>query len=140
MNGDAGYSCCFDTRQEIGQHDMRILIEDCEKVMGEACQRIAIPRRISTVVRDIWEISQRMIDPRPKAVRGILDNRRFRAAYDFLCVRAAAGDADPALCQWWTAFQQGAPPPVTGPDEVADRPRRRRRRRPRRAAGSNRSE
>lgn len=110
------------------------------QVLDAACRSVVVPRRYQSDIREIWEMQPRFERRAGKRAQRLAGHPRFRAAYDFLCVRAAAGDADPALCQWWTAFQQGAPPPVTGPDEVADRPRRRRRRRPRRAAGSNRSE
>ncbi len=30
---------------------------------------------------------------------------RFRAAYDFLLLRAETSNADRALAEWWTAFQ-----------------------------------
>ena len=36
----------------------------------------------------------------------LLVHVRFRAAYDFLLLRAATGDADAALADWWTRFQQ----------------------------------
>jgi poly(A) polymerase len=35
----------------------------------------------------------------------ILQHPRFRAAYDFLLLRAQAGVADPELAQWWTDVQ-----------------------------------
>jgi poly(A) polymerase len=35
----------------------------------------------------------------------ILQHPRFRAAYDFLLLRAQVGVADPELAQWWTDIQ-----------------------------------
>jgi poly(A) polymerase len=35
----------------------------------------------------------------------LLGHPRFRAAYDFLLLRAETGEADPALAEWWTRFQ-----------------------------------
>jgi poly(A) polymerase len=69
-----------------------------------------------------------------------LEHRSFRAAYDFLLLRAASGEADPAVADWWTAFQEmsdeerlaavGAQPGGDrGPgSKPRKRPRRRRRR------------
>jgi poly(A) polymerase len=34
-----------------------------------------------------------------------MEHPRFRAAYDFLLVREAAGEIEPGLGQWWTDFQ-----------------------------------
>jgi len=39
----------------------------------------------------------------------LLEHPRFRAAYDFLLLRAAVGDADPALAEWWTHIQTVSP-------------------------------
>jgi poly(A) polymerase len=35
----------------------------------------------------------------------LVTHPRFRAAYDFLVLRAEAGEADTALADWWTHFQ-----------------------------------
>jgi poly(A) polymerase len=35
----------------------------------------------------------------------LLGHPRFRAAYDFFCLRAAAGEALQEDCQWWTDLQ-----------------------------------
>ena len=35
----------------------------------------------------------------------LLTHPKFRAAYDFLLLRAETGEADPALADWWTRFQ-----------------------------------
>jgi len=36
----------------------------------------------------------------------LLSHPRFRAAYDFLLLRAAAGAEDPELARWWTEIQE----------------------------------
>jgi poly(A) polymerase len=85
---------------------LQALIQLSEGVIAEQCQTIAIPRRISTVMREIWEISQRMIDPRPKMVKGMLESRRFRAAYDFLLLRELNGEVSADQTEWWTRIQE----------------------------------
>jgi poly(A) polymerase len=64
---------------------------------------------------------------------------RFRAAYDFLLLRAQAGEAPQEQADWWTLAQQGeAIPevPADAPDTPdAPQPGRRRRRRRRRGGG-----
>ena len=34
----------------------------------------------------------------------MIGHPRFRAAYDFLVLRAASGEVDQGLADWWTAF------------------------------------
>ncbi len=99
-------------------------------VIGEQALTVAIPRRLTFFIRDVWRLQTRL---EQKSVRGILDHARFRAAYDFLAIRAEVGEADPDLVQWWTDAQaeraKDGNPPTTQP-----RRRRRRRHRGRRAA------
>jgi poly(A) polymerase len=91
-----------------------------------------------------------MLQPRFNRRSGIkslslLQHPRFRAAYDFLLLRAQAGVADPELAAWWTEIQQlpqeervarvqARPHEPAGADtqEGAGVPPRRRRRRRRR--------
>jgi len=40
-----------------------------------------------------------------KRAINILQHPRFRAAYDFLGLRALAGDEAIELAEWWTVFQ-----------------------------------
>jgi poly(A) polymerase len=55
---------------------------------------------------------------------------RFRAAYDFLVLRAAAGEADTELAQWWTRYQDASGADRSRMMEGGPKRRRRRRRRP----------
>ena len=43
---------------------------------------------------------------RGKQAFRILAHKRFRAAYDFLVLRAKIGEAKPELAEWWTEFQE----------------------------------
>ena len=38
-------------------------------------------------------------------IRDRLEHPRFRAAYDFLLLRAESGEVDAELGEWWTRFQ-----------------------------------
>jgi len=65
-----------------------------------------IPRRAAVPIREIWELQLRLENPRLRRPARLLENRRFRAAYDFLLLRIEAGDADPAHGNWWTRLQE----------------------------------
>lgn len=79
-------------------------------VVGRENQRVAIPRRVSTVIFEIWELQDRLEARRPRTIARLLENKRFRAAYDFLVLRSQAGELDEALTQWWTKIQEVDPP------------------------------
>jgi poly(A) polymerase len=39
----------------------------------------------------------------------LLENPRFRAAYDFMLLRCESGELDRELGRWWEAFQRADP-------------------------------
>lgn len=76
-----------------------------QQVVAEACQRVAIPKRFSQPMREIWEFQDRLERPRGKKAAELVEHRRFRAAYDFLLLREEAGEECDNRGQWWTDFQ-----------------------------------
>ena len=76
---------------------------------SEVCQRqqrlIAIPKRFSLPMREIWALQPRFEHRDSKRPYRLLAHPRFRAAYDFLVLRAESGEADAELATWWTRFQ-----------------------------------
>ena len=76
------------------------------QVITQQNQVVMIPKRFSQVVREIWLLQFRF----PKRYGGralnLLQHPRFRAAYDFLALRALAGDESMELAEWWTTFQE----------------------------------
>jgi poly(A) polymerase len=98
----------------------------------------------------MYALQPRLEGPRGRRALRLLEQPRFRAAYDLLMLRATLGLAVPEVAQWWTTLQ-AAPPaereqmveaaPGGGrtsgalrdaaPGAATGAPRRRRRRRPR---------
>lgn len=69
----------------------------------------AVPRRHSNITREIWALQSRFQHRDLRRATILLGNPRFRAAYDFLCLRAAAGELVQDDATWWTTFQQANP-------------------------------
>jgi poly(A) polymerase len=101
-----------------------------QQVVAEACRRIAIPRRFSLPMREIWELQLRLERPTGRRAVELLAQRRFRAAYDFLLLREQAGEDCGGLGASWTALQEehGPVTPTQDLDLDEGRPPRRRRR------------
>ena len=106
-----------------------------------AAQRltISIPRRFSNFIHDAWHLQERLETRRTKQVPRTLSHLRFRAAYDLLLLRAAAGAADQALVDWWEEIQEAGEErqeammaTLQASPRSGKRRRRRRRRGPRR--------
>ncbi len=103
-----------------------------EEVLLAQLSRTAIPRRFSSVTRQIWLNQVRLTKTRGKRALSILNQQRFRASYDFLLLRALDDSSQQELADFWTEAQVGHP----GPVKTEAPPKRRRRRRRRRSSGS----
>ncbi len=75
------------------------------EVLSEQLRRVSIPKRFSLPMREIWTLQPRFAQRRGARPLRLLGHPRFRAAYDFLLLRAESGEADPELAEWWTRFQ-----------------------------------
>ena len=117
--------------QGHGISPYQALQQSAAEVVSRQLAYVSLPRRFSTPMQEIWVMQSRFGQTNGKRPQRLLAHPRFRAAYDFLLLRASAGEADSELAAWWTEFQQGnadAPPPST-PGTGRRRPRRRRRNR-----------
>jgi poly(A) polymerase len=75
-------------------------------VLKEQVCSTAIPRRFTTMAREIWTLQSRFIYRDCRRATNFIGHPRFRAAYDFHCLRAEIGDeVTEDECQWWTIFQ-----------------------------------
>jgi len=77
-----------------------------DEVVRELVKQVTLPKRFSLPMREIWQLQARLEMRRGKRAYRMLENRRFRAAYDFMLLREQVGEPLSELCEWWTAFQQ----------------------------------
>jgi poly(A) polymerase len=75
------------------------------EVLREQLQQLAIPKRFTTMMQEIWLLQPRLQQCPPQRVPRLLVMSRFRAAYDFLLLRAQAGEPLQAIADWWTEIQ-----------------------------------
>ncbi|KGE02709.1 polynucleotide adenylyltransferase PcnB [Pseudohaliea rubra] len=92
--------------RDRGEPPTQAMHSAAQQVIAEACHRIAIPKRFSQPMREIWELQHRLESPRGKRAAELPDQRRFRAAYDFLLLREIAGEDTGGVGEWWTRFQE----------------------------------
>ncbi len=123
-----------------GQASMTAMGEAAQTIIGEQIHHIAIPRRFTAPMREIWEFQLRLLKRKGKGTHALVGHRRFRAAYDLLLLREQSGEDLDGLGKFWTELQETLPPAPDVPLEDNDsdgesqpRKRRRRRRRPRKA-------
>jgi poly(A) polymerase len=123
--------------QSEGQHPAQAVQHASSRIIAEQGGVMTIPRRFSLPMREIWMLQLRLELAGGRRSQRVLGHPRFRAAYDFLLLRGAAGEVPMETCEWWTRFQEHQSK-SQAKDTVQPASRRRRRRsRPRRARGGD---
>ena len=120
---------------QAGRSPIEALSEAGEEVIAVQAQRVAIHRRYSVMSKEIWCLQPRFENRRGKRAYRLLNERRFRAAYDFLLLRVLEDESLRELADWWTEFQEVNPDQrsdmassaAAGPGPAGGRKRRRRR-------------
>lgn len=116
-----------------GMQEYLALGQAADEVMSEQVKRTAVPRRFSVITRQIWTMQPRFNHTHGRRAKSLLGERRFRAAYDFLLLRAEEDEQLKSLCEHWTEAQKGVTlnsGQHTKFNNDSRRPRRRRRRKP----------
>jgi poly(A) polymerase len=76
-----------------------------DEVLDVQGGKLAITRRIAGDIKDIWLLQPRFEKRGGRAPFRLVEQPRFRAAWDFLHLRAASGEAPQELADWWREFQ-----------------------------------
>jgi len=126
-------------------HELSSILDACDKAAREAQTHVAIPKRFTLGVREMFALQPRLEHPRGRRALRVLEHPRFRAAYDLLLLRSEFGLAPREIAEWWTRIQEVSSEEraemadsLTGQAQRAEGPRRggRRRRRRRRPSGA----
>ncbi|WIO73782.1 polynucleotide adenylyltransferase PcnB [Porticoccaceae bacterium LTM1] len=108
------------------------------QAIEQQLQYIAIPRRFTTPMKEIWDLQDRLPRRAGKRAERLLEHPRFRAAYDFVLMREESGEDLSGLGNWWTLFQEAGEEKRRTMVQAlndGDRKPRRRRRKPRKHNG-----
>ncbi len=96
-------------------------------------QRISIPRRFTGPMREMLALQPRFNQLKGRRAMNLIEHRRFRAAYDFMMLRAEVGGVPEEIARFWTEVQQQDAVERAKSFDVASGPgSKKRRRRPRR--------
>jgi poly(A) polymerase len=97
---------------------------------------MTIQRRFESDMREIWSMQPRFERRVGRYPYRLIESPRFRAGYDFMLLRCATGELNPAIGQWWTDFiaadpsgQEGLMAAVKNESGNSPSPAKRRRRR-----------
>jgi poly(A) polymerase len=85
------------------------ILDGCDNALRDAQKRVTIPKRFSLGVRDMFALQPQLEQPRSRRVLRLIEQPRFRAAFDLLLLRAQVGMASQQLVDWWAALQAADP-------------------------------
>lgn len=96
----------FEKRIARGESASDAFQHAVSEVLDKQCQHTAIPRHFTTMMREIWTLQHRLPSRAGKRAERLFEHPRFRAAYDFLVLRADVGEIERELADWWTEWQE----------------------------------
>lgn len=76
-----------------------------DSVLSTQLTVTSIPRRFSGPMKEIWLMQPRLERNKGARALRLMEERRFRAAYDFLCLRASIDERLQPSADWWTKVQ-----------------------------------
>lgn len=97
------------TFTEKGMPLLPARLQAAEELLQLQAKRVSIPKRITLGAREIWQLQLRLEKRHGKRAMQLFSEQRFRAAYDFLEMRAQVGEGQEVteLYEWWKAFIDG---------------------------------
>jgi poly(A) polymerase len=108
-----------------GWNDGQAMLEASQRIV--ATQQTAFPRRFSSPMKELLNMQWRFGEMQGGRAARLLQHKRFRAAYDFLALRASCGEVEQATVDWWTDLQSKPPEEQSKLLNEKRRPGRRRR-------------
>jgi len=106
--------------KKINQQE--VWLDAFQRLLARQQKYVAIPRRVSVLIQEIWRLQLRLTRSRrgKNKCLSVLKHPRFRAGYDFLLLRAEAGETDLAEeAAWWTEFLKNHPEVNKGSSAVS---------------------
>jgi len=84
-----------------GEPQVQALMQAADEVLTQQVGTLGIQRRVVADMHEIWLMQPRFAQIHPRSIWRMLAQPRFRAAVDFLQLRAEAHEVDSVFAQWW---------------------------------------
>jgi poly(A) polymerase len=94
--------------REGGEHASPALQQAIDGVFDARVGDISGRGKLGTDMREIWMMQPRFERRSGTTPYALIEQPRFRAAYDFLRLRADTGEIDDELADWWEDFSLGS--------------------------------
>jgi len=93
------------TAETDGMKPIPALHKAMDHVVAAQVEKLAIPRRFTTDMKEIWGLQPRLLTRSGSRPYRLLEHPRFRAGWDFLQLRCDSGEVDAEVYQWWDRFK-----------------------------------
>ena len=91
-------------QRQISMYDA--IMEASNNILDEQVRSIAIPRRHTATIREIWQLQMRLSRRHGKRAFRLMELNKFRAGFDFLEMRGEIEQGETLeLAKWWETFQ-----------------------------------
>ncbi|GAB4212333.1 MAG: polynucleotide adenylyltransferase PcnB [Rhodoferax sp.] len=87
-----------------GQHSHPALQQAIDEVFDARIGDVSGRGKLGADMREIWTLQPRFEKRTGSAPFGLVEQPRFRAAFDFMRLRAENGELDEVLSDWWEEF------------------------------------
>jgi poly(A) polymerase len=98
----------WEKRKKDGEPPVPAMFGAMDEVLDQQAEKLAITKRIVGDIKDIWLLQPRFEKRGGRAPHRLIEQPRFRAAWDFLVLRAASGEVPKELADWWADFQDAS--------------------------------
>jgi poly(A) polymerase len=87
-----------------GISNIPALHDAMDETIASQSSGMVIQRRFESDMREIWSMQSRFEKRVGRYPYRLIESPRFRAGYDFMLLRCATGEKNPALGEWWSSF------------------------------------
>ena len=87
-----------------GMSNIPALHDAMDDTIATQSEGMTIQRRFESDMREIWSMQPRFEKRVGRYPYRLIESPRFRAGYDFMLLRCATGEQNPAIGEWWTGF------------------------------------
>jgi len=94
----------WERKKAAGEAGQPALFEAMDEVLDAQAGKLAITRRIAGDIKDIWALQPRFDKRSGKTPYRLIEQPRYRAGWDFLRLRAQAGEIPMEIVDWWNDF------------------------------------
>jgi poly(A) polymerase len=90
-----------------GLDEEEVFFKAIRSVLKEQNKIVLLPRKFTSMIEEVWLLQYQLEKRDKRKIYPIFQNPKFRAAYDFLLLRAESGEEGvKEAAEWWGKFQE----------------------------------